>query len=451
MSAHRECRTVRIRWRQVAALVPAVVLAASGIALAWSGPDGAHQLQPARRSRQQALDQPDRTASSIEPAAVRPAGRGPRPRARPGPADRRVRPAARSWSGWTRWASPAPALAAYQLAAKLVDQADPACRIDWALVAAIGRVESDHARFGGNALDAQGIARPGIIGAAARTGPTARRGSPTPTTGAGTATPTYDRAVGPMQFIPGTWRIVGADADGDGARNPQDMYDAATATAIYLCSGPGDLRRDSDLYGAVKRYNNSDPYVRTVIAIADAYRHGVADAAGGQPARGAPGHGRTVRTSRPRARARRRPRTDRPTAAGSGADVRRRQRAAAAARVAPAGAPGSGHAVAAPPSPPPRRPLPGAVGSVGSAASSGVSSAVSLVTSVVTQVVKLPTPIVTTTTPCIINVLGIKVCTITTISSTTTTKTTTSTHRPDGTARPATRPGSDPRERAGTA
>jgi hypothetical protein len=142
------------------------------------------------------------------------------------------------------------------------------------LLAAIGRVESDHARFGGNQLDSAGVAQPGIIGVALDgTNGTARI---TDTDhGLLDRDTTYDRAVGPMQFIPSTWRVVGVDADGRGVKNPQDMADAAAATAVYLCSGPGDLTRPGDLRAAIWRYNPSDSYVRTVIAIADAYRHGV--------------------------------------------------------------------------------------------------------------------------------------------------------------------------------
>jgi membrane-bound lytic murein transglycosylase B len=168
---------------------------------------------------------------------------------------------------------PVRALQAYRKAASLVDAADATCHIDWALLAAIGRVESNHARFGGNQLDSAGVAQPGIIGIAldGRNG-TARimdsdRGRLDRDT-------VYDRAVGPMQFIPSTWRVVGVDADGDGVKNPQDMADAATSTGIYLCSGPGDLNRPSDLRAAIMRYNASDSYVRTVTAIAGAYRHG---------------------------------------------------------------------------------------------------------------------------------------------------------------------------------
>ena len=169
---------------------------------------------------------------------------------------------------------PVRALEAYRAAASLVGVADPACHIDWALLAAIGRVESNHARFGGNQLDAAGVAQPGIIGIRLDgTNGTARI---TDTDGGRLDGDTvHDRAVGPMQFIPSTWRAVGVDADGDGVKNPQDMADAATTTAIYLCSGPGDLSRPGDLHAAIMRYNPSGSYVRTVTAIAAAYRHGV--------------------------------------------------------------------------------------------------------------------------------------------------------------------------------
>ncbi|GAA4360245.1 hypothetical protein GCM10023145_35050 [Angustibacter luteus] len=421
---------MRIRWRQAVALVPAVVLAASGIALAWSGPHGAHQLSlpPVPGA---ALAQPDRSGS-VQPAGSGAADPGAAPGVAPGlDLPNGVSPGSAQLVRLDALGIPRPALAAYQLAARLVDQADPACHIDWPLVAAIGRVESNHARFGGNALDAQGIARPGIIGLPLNGSNGTARITDTDD-GRWDRDTTYDRAVGPMQFIPGTWRIVGADADGDGARNPQDMNDAATATAIYLCSGPGDLRRDSDLYGAIKRYNNSDTYVRTVIAIADAYRHGVAElpAASLPAAHQGSGAGPDVEAAgaRPAATTT----TDRAAGSGSGAAPTAGSGSGGSGSGSTGGSagPGSGHSGSGATLPTTAPGLPGVVGSVGSAASSGVSSAVSLVTSVVTQVVKLPTPIVTTTTPCIINVLGIKVCTITTISSTTTTKTTTSTHRP---------------------
>ena len=155
----------------------------------------------------------------------------------------------------------------------MLADADAACGLDWSLVAAIGRVESDHGRAGGNKLSAEGRATPGIYGVPLTgAGGTARI---TDTDG-GTYDRdlTYDRAVGPMQFIPSTWSEVGVDADSDGQRDPQDVDDAALAAAVYLCAGSADLSTDAGRRAAVLRYNHSDAYVTTVLQIADGYRLG---------------------------------------------------------------------------------------------------------------------------------------------------------------------------------
>jgi len=77
-----------------------------------------------------------------------------------------------------------------------------------------------------------------------------------------------------MQFIPSTWSVVGVDADGDGERNPQDIDDAALATAVYLCSGKDDLGATQGQRAAVYRYNHSWSYVDLVLSIMDAYLAG---------------------------------------------------------------------------------------------------------------------------------------------------------------------------------
>lgn len=59
---------------------------------------------------------------------------------------------------------PSAALAAYQRAETVINSADESCNLSWQLVAAIGRVESDHGRVHGNTLDADGAAQPGIFG-----------------------------------------------------------------------------------------------------------------------------------------------------------------------------------------------------------------------------------------------------------------------------------------------
>ena len=168
---------------------------------------------------------------------------------------------------------PAAALAAYQRAATVIDSADKSCNLDWQLLAAIGRVESNHGRAEGNTLSSQGISTPGIFGPELN----GRNGtSDVPDTDGGLVDgdTKFDRAVGPMQFIPSTWSIVSVDADGDGQRNPQDINDAALASAVYLCSGNADLSSLAGQRSAVYRYNHSASYVSTVLAVMQAYLAG---------------------------------------------------------------------------------------------------------------------------------------------------------------------------------
>jgi len=168
---------------------------------------------------------------------------------------------------------PSSALAAYQRAETVINSADKSCNLTWQLVAAIGRVESNHGRYAGNALDDQGVAQPGIFGRALDG---TKRTSVIRDTDAGQLDndTAYDRAVGPMQFIPSTWSVVGVDADNDGQRNPQDIDDAALATAVYLCSGDNDLSTVAGQRAAVYRYNHSTSYVNLVLRIMNNYLAG---------------------------------------------------------------------------------------------------------------------------------------------------------------------------------
>ena len=168
---------------------------------------------------------------------------------------------------------PAVALAAYQRAATVINAADRTCHMPWQLVAAIGRVESDHGRTDGNRLTDRGIAEPGIYGPALNGRDGTVKISDT-AAGQYDHDSRFDRAVGPMQFIPSTWAIVGVDADNDGRRNPQDIYDASLASAVYLCSGPDDLSTSAGQRSAVFRYNRSQKYVDLVLAIEQAYLRG---------------------------------------------------------------------------------------------------------------------------------------------------------------------------------
>jgi membrane-bound lytic murein transglycosylase B len=168
---------------------------------------------------------------------------------------------------------PAPALEAYQRGAEIINSADKSCNIPWELIGAIGRVESDHGRYGGNTLTDNGVSKPGIYGIPLN-GKNGTQAIHDTDGGQLDKDPVFDRAVGPMQFIPSTWQVVKVDADGDGKRNPQDMDDAALATAVYLCSGKDNLSNRTGQEAAVLRYNHSQDYVNLVLRIMEAYSSG---------------------------------------------------------------------------------------------------------------------------------------------------------------------------------
>ncbi|HEX5142328.1 MAG TPA: lytic murein transglycosylase, partial [Mycobacterium sp.] len=150
---------------------------------------------------------------------------------------------------------PSVALAAYRNAESIMARAVPGCGISWNLLAGIGRIESGHANNG--ATDARGTAVNPIYGPALDgTLP----GNEVIVASSQLGRVTYARAMGPMQFLPGTWSRYASDGDGDGKADPQNVYDASLAAARYLCSGGLNLRDQSQVLTAILRYNNSVAY-----------------------------------------------------------------------------------------------------------------------------------------------------------------------------------------------
>ncbi|MDR7182992.1 membrane-bound lytic murein transglycosylase B [Microbacterium trichothecenolyticum] len=144
----------------------------------------------------------------------------------------------------------------------------PGCGIRWNTLAALGRIESSHGTYGGSVVDADGVTRPGIFGIDLA-GEASARVSDTDG-GRWDGKADIDRAVGPLQFIPATWETWGADGDGDGVRDAQQIDDAALAAARYLCHH-GDLRSADAWRAAVFAYNRLDSYVDAVAHAADEY------------------------------------------------------------------------------------------------------------------------------------------------------------------------------------
>jgi len=162
-------------------------------------------------------------------------------------------------------------LNAYRTAEKIMATSAPGCGISWNLLAGIGRIESGHANSG--ATDARGTALTPILGPVLD-GTLAGNEVIVQSISAGRVT--YARALGPMQFLPGTWARYAADAVGDGKPDVQNVYDASLAAARYLCSGGLNLRDPSQVLTAILRYNNSMPYAQNVLGWAKAYVTGIA-------------------------------------------------------------------------------------------------------------------------------------------------------------------------------
>ena len=170
--------------------------------------------------------------------------------------------------GWTHGSGAAPGadqgirpelVDAYTLAVAL---APTECHLSLSLLAAIGQVESGN--LAGQRIDAQHRVVPGVLGPVLDGSEYAA--IPDTDNGRWDGHRTWDRALGPLQLLPESWRVAGMDADGDGHRDPQNVYDAAGAAMVYLCDGGRDLGTRKGLEEAVLAYNHSRDYLRLVLA-----------------------------------------------------------------------------------------------------------------------------------------------------------------------------------------
>jgi membrane-bound lytic murein transglycosylase B len=162
---------------------------------------------------------------------------------------------------------PVVALVAYERAVAWANGAFPTCAISWWNLAAIGKAESNHGRFAGSQPALDGRVLPVIRGIALDG--TASLAIADSDLGVLDGDIVWDRAVGPTQFIPTTWNGYGQqfdlDGDSNGNEDPDNIFDAARATAIFLCrNAGGSLATPEAQRRAVWAYNPSENYWRVV-------------------------------------------------------------------------------------------------------------------------------------------------------------------------------------------
>ncbi|TFE25062.1 hypothetical protein E0F15_20615 [Frankia sp. B2] len=163
---------------------------------------------------------------------------------------------------------PAVVLDAYTQAARNAQQYAPGCTgMRWSILAGIGKIESGEAA--GRQIAADGEITPSILGPRLDGSDGTQRIVDTDG-GRWDGDTVFDRAVGPMQFIPSTWASMGRDGNGDGVADPNNIYDAAAATVVHLCGrGPTNLGDRAQLSRAIFGYNASDTYVANVLQAID--------------------------------------------------------------------------------------------------------------------------------------------------------------------------------------
>ena len=146
----------------------------------------------------------------------------------------------------------------------------PTSAVPWYLLGGIARIESGHATFGGATVGPDGDVSEPILGPLLD-GSLAGTMVITDTDGGALdGNAEFDAAVGPFQFIPGTWARHALDATGDGFADPHNIYDGSLSAAGYLCAS-SDVRTDADIERSVLSYNRSHAYLANVTSTARTY------------------------------------------------------------------------------------------------------------------------------------------------------------------------------------
>jgi membrane-bound lytic murein transglycosylase B len=164
---------------------------------------------------------------------------------------------------------PERALAAYAGAALEKHSERPDCDLGWNTLAGIGWVESRHGTYGGASIADDGTVSPPIFGIALD-GSTTELITDTDG-GEFDGDAEFDRAMGPMQFIPGSWANWYIDASGDGIADPHNIDDASLAAANYLCRAVPTLGDEESWRAGIAAYNSASSYLDAVATASQRY------------------------------------------------------------------------------------------------------------------------------------------------------------------------------------
>lgn len=168
---------------------------------------------------------------------------------------------------------PVAALNAYERAEQVIGSVRPGCHLSWPVLAAVGQVESDHGRSSGGDLDIDGttsrVVRGAVLDGSGSTAKVADTDG-----GQLDGVTRWDRAVGPMQFLPSTWIAVRVDGDDDGVRSADDIDDASLAAAVFLCAWGDDLSSPSGATKALGHFSSTPGFAPAVLSLARTYQAG---------------------------------------------------------------------------------------------------------------------------------------------------------------------------------
>ncbi|TCN55070.1 membrane-bound lytic murein transglycosylase B [Rhodococcus sp. SMB37] len=135
---------------------------------------------------------------------------------------------------------------AYRAAEMQLAINSPECGLPWHLLAAIGRLESNHADNG----------HTDVLGTLT-----------TPRT-------TPDGRVGPMQLPAGAWERFPSDGNVDGVTDPQNVFDATLAAGAWACADGASARDEAGEARVAAMFDSSPEYLANVRTWSAAYKKG---------------------------------------------------------------------------------------------------------------------------------------------------------------------------------